>query len=135
MRVRTDSDRTVRIAFMSGAKTDIRVTGLPEVHEVFHDRVEMWRGYPLTKEAIPHRPTLYFVERCRLAELLQEMHDLIFSNDQTHETNVREFAVTVDDLAAKMRLWYQRLPFELQYEPPFSIAVTELQSVGFLDLS
>ena len=113
---------------MSGETAESRVSGLPKIHDVFEDRMEFWIGYPLTKDTVPHRPTLYLRERCKLAFLFQEMHDLIFVNDKL-AMEIREFASAVNRLSAKLQDWYRHLPFELHYEWPMSVAVWELQSV------
>nr|POE79506.1 nitrogen assimilation transcription factor nit-4 [Quercus suber] len=103
----------MRIAFMNGSVAQPITKKYPKIHEVFHDRLEHWIGYPLTKDIIPHRPTLYLVERCRLSELFQQMHDLILAHGGHSRQDDRYFVSAVDDLAGRMRYWHRHLPFEL----------------------
>lgn len=119
----------MRIAFMSPATAVLRASGFPKIHEVFEDTTEFWVGYPLTTSPVPHRPTLYLRERCRLAEVFHEMHDLILGEKQ-NDMEIHDFAGAVDLLSAQMHRWYQSLPHELHYEWPMSVAVWELQSVS-----
>lgn len=118
--------RIMRIAFMTPATVTPRVSGLPKVYDVYDDRSERWVGYPFTKDAVAHRPTLYLVERCKLADLFQEIHDLIFSTSKS-SVPIRQFASSLDELSTKLQQWYRHLPFELQYVWPMSISVWELQ--------
>ena len=122
----------MRIAFMSGATAESRVSGLPKIHHVFRDQVEFWIGYPLARNAVPYRPTLYLRERCKLAGLFQELHNLILTPNKQRHVDIRGFADEVDLLSVRMQHWYQYLPFELHYDWPMSIAVWELQFVYHL---
>jgi hypothetical protein len=122
----------MRIAFMSGATVASHLSDLPKIHEVFNDKVEPWIAYPSSPESVPHRPTLYLRERCRLAGLFEEMHELFFPSNKQHHATIREFISTVDVLSGKMKDWYHTLPFELHYVWPMSVAVWELQSVYHL---
>lgn len=124
-----DCDRIMRIAFMSAGTATPRVSGFPKIHEVFEDRPEPWIGYPLTRTPVPHRPTLYLQERCKLAVHFQEMHDLVLLSDERSQSSIETFVREVDRLSAKMQRWYSHLPFELHYQWPMSVAVWELQSV------
>jgi hypothetical protein len=99
----------------------------PKIHDVFEDGIAMWTGYPLTKSNTPHRPTLYLRERCRLAELFEELHALVLTKGKPAESMVQGFVAAAEDLLARMRRFYQRLPFELQYRWPMSTGVWELQ--------
>lgn len=111
---------------MSRATVASRWSGLPKLREVFDDRSEPWIGYPFTKDEVAHRPMLYLVERCKLATLFQEMHGLIFAEN---DMPIRKFANALDKLSMKVQQWYRHLPFELQYEWPMSVAVWEMQYV------
>lgn len=102
---------------------------LPKIHEVFDDIAEVWTGYPMTRTATAHRPTVYLRERCRLAELFQEMQGLTLTSSKRQSSPTRHFTNSVEDFASKLQHWYQRLPFDLQYRWPMSIAVWELQFV------
>ncbi|KAF2169515.1 hypothetical protein M409DRAFT_52055 [Zasmidium cellare ATCC 36951] len=115
----------MRLAFMSPATVTANVSGLPKIREVYDDRSEPWIGYPFTTDAVAYRPTMYLVERCRLAELFQEMHDLIFTQ---RRMSIREFATALDQLSSRVQQWYQHLPFELHYEWPMSIYIWELHA-------
>jgi len=117
----------MRIAFMSGDATGPPRPGFPRIYDVFDDQVEIWTGYPLTSGTTPYRPTLYMRERCRLAEIFQSVHALILTKGEQGETTVRGFIRAVEEVSAKMRHWYQRLPFELQYRWPMCISVWELR--------
>ena len=117
----------MRIAFMSPARTPEDHFQIPKIHDVFDDKVESWIGYPLTSEAVVHRPTLYLRERCRLAGIHQEMHDLLFPKPQAGEQSMHEYAEAVDRMAARLESWHENLPFELQYTWPVSVDVWELQ--------
>lgn len=101
---------------------------VPKIHNVFQDDVDLWIGYPLSREAVLHRSTLYLREKCALAILFHEMHSLIFA-DKHKKTNAREFVDKVDQFSTKMQSWHERLPFELQYDWPMCVAVWELQYV------
>lgn len=120
--------RIMRIAFMSDMTIKPRAVRLPKINDTFNDEVDMWNAYPFSRSIVPHRPTLYLLERCRLAGLFQEMHDLIFTEKSKAAVN-KEFMNAVESLAAKMHQWLQHLPFELQYDWPMSVAVLELQYV------
>ncbi|KAF2718637.1 hypothetical protein K431DRAFT_129166 [Polychaeton citri CBS 116435] len=124
----SDASRIMRIAFMSGITVKNHVSGLPRIQEVFDDRVEAWIGYPLARNVVFYRPTLYLRERCRFAGLLHEMYDLVSVNNQQHNGAIRAFTGEVDRLSARMERWYQYLPFELQYGWPMSVAVWELHA-------
>lgn len=126
--------RIMRIAFMSGATSTSRRSGLPEIDKVFHDNVELWVGYPLTASAVPHRPTSYLRDRCRLAEVFEELHKFVFVTDDQRNLDIRTFASEAARLSTEMRHWYQRLPVELHYQWPMSVAVWELQFVQQLIL-
>lgn len=117
----------MRIAFLSGATEDSASLPCPKIYDVFDDKSEVWTGYPLTKSNTPQWPTLYLRERCRLGEMFQELHSLVLTNGQPHESTVQGFVKAVEELLAKMQHWCQRLPFELQYRWPMSVAVWELQ--------
>lgn len=123
----TESDRIMRIAFLSGTTEDSAQLECPRIYDVFDDKSEVWTGYPLTKSNTLHWPTLYLRERCRLAEIFQELHSLVLTKGQPHESTVQGFVKAADELLAKMQLWCQRLPFELRYRWPMSVAVWELQ--------
>lgn len=123
----TDRDRITRIAFLNVTKTEPPRSCFPRMHDVFEDVVEMWTGYPLTKTYSPHRPTLYLRERCRLAELFEEFHVLVLTKGKPAESTVQGFVAATEDFLARMRQFYHRLPFELQYRWPMSAAVWELQ--------
>ena len=125
----SDSNRIMRIAFMSGAIAKPSQSGFPRIYDVFDDQVEVWTGYPLTRGATAYRPTLYLRERCRLAEIFKEVHALILTRGEQRNTTVEGFISAVEELLAKMRHWYQRLPFELQYRWPMGISIWELRSV------
>lgn len=122
----------MRIAFMNGATAEPRRSGLPDIEAVFTNTDEVWTGYPLTRSAIKHWPTLYLIERCKLAEIFQEIHSLILARDEKRKGTIRGFATAVEGLASKMQLWYTQLPEQLQYQWPMSIAVWELQFVFHL---
>ncbi|KAK4497562.1 hypothetical protein PRZ48_012013 [Zasmidium cellare] len=115
----------MRLAFMSPTTVTAKVSGLPKIREVYDDRSELWMSYPFTADLVAYRPTLYLIERCRLAELFQEMHDLIFTQ---RTMTIQEFAQEANQLSAKVQQWHQRLPFELHYEWPMSICVWELHA-------
>jgi hypothetical protein len=119
----------MRFALLSDARPEPSQTGFPKIHDVFDDAVEEWTGYPLTSSAVPHRPTLYLRERCRLVEILRDLHALVLAKADPSIATVQGFVKAVGDLNEKMQHWYQRLPFELQYRWPSSVAVCELQSV------
>lgn len=119
----------MRLAFMNGAKSETIPSQIPKLHEVFDDKLEYWIGYPFSTGAIAHRPTLYLRERCRLAGMFQEMHDLIFPDAKQHNSTLPQFSSAVDQLLNEMQQWYQRLPFELQYSCPAVVSVWELQFV------
>jgi hypothetical protein len=126
-----DFSRIVHIAFMNRGTAISNVSsGLPKIHDVFDDWLEVWIGYPLTRSAVTHRPTLYLRERCRLAALFQDMHDLILASDKLQTMTIRKFASTVDCLLEDMQHWYQHLLFELHYQWPMSVAVWESQYVN-----
>jgi hypothetical protein len=112
---------------LNGTTTEPLQFGFPKIHDVFEDKVEMWTGYPLSETSTPHRPTLYLRERCRLAELFEELHALVLTKGKPAESTVQGFVAATEDLLARMRQFYQRLPFELQYRWPMSGAVWELQ--------
>lgn len=99
------------------------------IYDVFDDHLEAWTGYPLTRSATAFRPTLYLRERCRLAEIFEEVHLLILTRGKTCDRTVQGFTRAVEELSKKMRYWYRRLPFELQYRWPMGIAIWELRSV------
>lgn len=120
-------DRNTRIAFLNGTIAEPPRLSFPRIHDVFEDGVEFWTGYPLTSTSTPHRPTLYLRERCRLAELFEELHALVLTKGRPAEATVQGFVAAAEDLLARMRQFYQRLPFELQYRWPMSAAVWELQ--------
>lgn len=84
-------------------------------------------GYPLTREAVPYRPTLYLRQRCRLAELFGEIHTLILSKSRPANETLQDFAGAARGLSARMKQWYELLPHELHYRWPMSVAVWELQ--------
>ncbi|KAI5371147.1 hypothetical protein Slin15195_G020190 [Septoria linicola] len=117
----------MRLAFMSEMTIKPRSIRHPKINDTFNDEVEMWTAYPFSKSIVPHRPTLYLLERCKLAILFQEMHDLIFAKTSKAVVN-REFMNAVESLAMKMDQWHQHLPFELQYDWPMSVAVLELHA-------
>lgn len=119
----------MRIAFMSDGTAVPPRSDFPKIHEVFDDRAEIWTGYPLKQAATPYRPTLYLRERCRLADIFQEVHALLLTRAATRNPTVKEFANAVETLAVKMEHWHDRLPLELRYVWPMCIAVWELQSV------
>jgi hypothetical protein len=123
----TDCDRNLRIAFLHGTIVEPPRLSFPKIHDVFEDGIAMWTGYPLTKSNTPHRPTLYLRERCRLAELFEELHALVLTKGKPAESMVQGFVAAAEDLLARLRRFYQRLPFELQYRWPMSTAVWELQ--------
>ena len=125
----SDRPRIMRIAFMSGDTAKPSQPGFPRIYDVFDDQVEIWTGYPLSRNNTAYRPTLYLRERCRLAEIFKDVHALILTSTKTYDATVQDFANAIEDTWAKMRHWYQRLPFELQYRWPMSIAIWELQSV------
>lgn len=125
----TDRSSITRIAFMSGVIADSRQSGLPSIHDTFEDKEEPWIGYPLTTTPVPYRPTVYLLQRCRLAELFEEMHSLILTSGDKHNDTVRNFSGAVDGLAAKMQHWLRHLPTELEYNWPMCISVWELQLV------
>ena len=125
----SNSSRIMRIAFMRRGTESASVSGLPKISDVFDDKREWWIGYPLTKTAVPHRQTLYLQERCILAGLFQEIHDVILASDKKQIMTMREFSNAVDCLSVKMQHWYENLPLELRYHWPMSIAVWELQCV------
>lgn len=122
----------MRIAFMSGATAEPRRSGVPDIEMVFTNTHEIWTGYPLTRSATRHWPTLYLIERCKLAGIFGEIHSLIFARDEKREGTMRSFAKAVGILAARMQYWYTQLPEQLQYHWPMSIAVWELQFVYHL---
>ena len=128
----SDNIRIMRIAFMSGAIAEPSRPGFPKIYDVFDDQVEAWTGYPLTSSNTTYRPTLYLRERCRLAEIFKDVHALILTKPKPCDSTVQGFANAVEDTSTKMRHWYQRLPFELQYSWPMSVAIWELQSVYFV---
>lgn len=117
----------MRIAFISGEPTEPHSLIPPSIDTVFDDRVDLWVGYPLTTVAVPHRPTLYLRERCRLAVLFQDLQDLAFGADGQDSGSIRSFANAVDSLLERLSAWYQHLPFELQYAWPMCSATVELQ--------
>lgn len=119
----------MRIAFMSSLKAEQSSFQPPKIHDIFEDSIEFWVAYPLSRRRVPHRPTLYLRERCLLAGLFQEMHDLIFPSGEQENMIDREFISAVERLSTKMQQWHQRLPFELQYTWPMCIATWELQFV------
>ena len=114
---------------MSGGIVESPTAELPKIHDIFDNHVEVWKGYPLTKRAVLSRPTMYLRERCKTAELFQELHNLVLAGDKQRNFDARDFANAVAHLSGKMQRWYQHLPFELQYEWPMSVAVWELQLV------
>lgn len=114
---------------MSPEKVEPLSTELPQLRDVFNDTSEIWVGYPLSNSPVVDRPTSYLIERSKLAGHFQNMHDLIFPRDGLRELNVRKYADAVDGLLANLRYWRERLPSELVYEWPMSIAVWELQFV------
>lgn len=122
----------MRIAFMNGATAEPRRSGLPDIETVFTNTEEIWTGYPLTRSATKHWPTLYLIERCRLAGIFQEIHALILARDEKRKGTIRGFAIAVENLASRMESWYTQLPEQLQYQWPMSIAVWELQFVYHL---
>jgi hypothetical protein len=119
----------LRFALLTDARPEPSQTGFPRIHDVFDDTVEEWTGYPLTTSAIPHSPTLYLRERCRLVEIIRDLHALVLAKGDPCVATVQGYVKTVGDLVDKMQRWNQRLPFELQYRWPSSVAVCELQSV------
>lgn len=123
----TNSYRMIRLALMSSAKAESRTSEVRKIHETFDDTVAFWAGYPLTTDIIAYRPTVYLRGRCKLAELLQEMHTLLLANKSEHTKSIEKHAEAIDHLAMKMERWFLRLPFELQYSWPMSVAVWELQ--------
>jgi hypothetical protein len=123
----SDTYSVMRMAFMKGATSECKLHGLPKLHEVFDDEVETWIGYPLTTEVVPDRPTLYLRERCRLAHLLQQMHDLILAPNAPQDRPITVFATAIENLFVHLQQWYEHLPFELHYAWPMSISVWELQ--------
>lgn len=119
----------MHIAFMSGTSAKSCESGFPRIYDVFDDHLEIWTGYPLTRDVIPYRPTLYLRERCRLAEIFKEVHALILTRSEGSEATVQGFTSAVKDVLAKMIHWYERLPLELQYRWPMCISIWELRSV------
>jgi hypothetical protein len=114
---------------MSGHKAKSSRSGFLRIYDVFDDKVEVWMGYPLASNTTAYRPTLYMRERCRLAGIFQEIHALILTKSGQDITTVQGFVSAVEDILGKMRHWYQRLPFELQYRWPMAISIWELRSV------
>lgn len=123
----------MRIAFLSGATEESASLECPKIYDVFDHKSQTWTGYPLTNSNVLHWPTLYLRERCRLAEIFRELHSLILTKGQPHESTVHGFVHAVEELLAKMQRWCQRLPWELQYRWPMSVAVWELQWVNVDD--
>lgn len=119
----------MRIAFMSGTLANPCQSGFPRIYDAFDDHLEIWTGYALTKDVILHRPTLYLPERCRLAEIFEEVHALILTRAKESDATVEGFTSAVEHVLAKTRHWYERLPFELQYRWPMCIPIWELRSV------
>lgn len=115
------------IAFLNPAITDSHTTLLPKIEDVFTDDVEYWAGYPLARDMIPHRPTVYLLERCRLAEIFQDLQELTLARDARDQMGIRAFAISVETLAGKMQHWLQNLDEHLHYERTVSVAVWELQ--------
>lgn len=103
------------------------MSGLLDIKDVFDNEIEFWIGYPLTRSAVLHRPNIYLQERCKLAEIFEEIHKLMFADDRDDDLEVHEFGRAVDLLCSKMQNWYERLPSELHYEWPISTATWELQ--------
>lgn len=126
-----DDTSHMRIAYMSGAKAEPRRSDMPSIEEVFTDKPEIWTGYPLTSSVVPYRPTLYLLERCKLAEIFQESHSLLLARGEQRNGTIRGFATAVENLSARMQHWLARLPRELQYRWPMSIDVWELQCVFY----
>ena len=121
-----DEIRIMRLAFMNGMTVRPIESDVPKIHKVFQDDVDLWIAYPLSIDAVPHRSTLYLRERCTLAGIFKDIHTLIFADKHT-KGNVREFLDGVDRLSSRMNNWFERLPFELQYEWPMCVAIWELQ--------
>lgn len=119
---------------MSPSNMGLDPPSLPRIRDTFEDEIQSWTGYPLTGTIVAHRPTLYLRERCRLASLFQEIYDLILPSKSEHKMGIRDFCGAVDELVVKLQQWYQRIPFELHYQWPMSVAVWELQSVSDLAL-
>ncbi|PIB00574.1 hypothetical protein CB0940_02026 [Cercospora beticola] len=117
----------MRLSYMLDMTVRPRSSEVPKIHNVFQDDVDLWIGYPLSREAVPHRSTLYLREKCALAALFHDMHSLIFS-DRHKKTNTRVFMDRIDQMSTKMASWHERLPFELQYEWPMCVAVWELHA-------
>ncbi|KAM0714321.1 hypothetical protein Q7P37_010108 [Cladosporium fusiforme] len=122
------TDIHMRIAYMSGAKAEPRRSDMPSIEEVFTDTPEIWTGYPLTNSAVPYRPTLYLLERCKLAEIFQEIHSLLLARGEQRNETIRTFASAVENLSGRMQHWLARLTRELQYRWPMSIDVWELHA-------
>ena len=122
-----DCNRVMHIAFLNGTTAEPTRLSMPKIHDHFEDGIETWTGYPLASASTPHRPTSYLRERCRLVELFEELHALLLTKGKPAESSVQGFVAATEDLLAKLRLFYQRLPFELQYRWPTSVAVWELQ--------
>lgn len=112
---------------MSSAAHRWRAPKLPKISELFDDSVEFWTGYPYITEPILHRPTLYLRERCKLAELFEEMHTLILSDERPREAQGRTFHDNVARVSDKMLKWYEQMPLELHYEVPANVAIWEFQ--------
>lgn len=125
----SNSTRIMRIAFMSDTLAKPFQSGFPKIYDVFDDHLEIWTGYPLTRDVTPYRPTLYLRERCRLAEIFKEVHVLILTKAEESDATVQGFTSAVKGVLAEIMHWHERLPLELQYRWPMCISIWELRSV------
>ncbi|KAM3415732.1 hypothetical protein BST61_g9245 [Cercospora zeina] len=117
----------MHIAYMIDLPVRPNPSGAPKIHNVFQDDVDLWIGYPLSTDAVPHRSTPYLREKCTLSGFFQEMHALFFT-EKHKKANVSDFVKETEQLATQMEKWHERLPFELQYDWPMCIGVWELHA-------
>lgn len=118
----------LRIAFLQGVEAPADPPALPRILEVFDVSVVSWSAYPLDQTDVAHSPTLYIRERCSFANLMKQVPVSVLRHEG--QSQIREFADTVDHLFAEMQHWYQHLPCELYYQWPMTGAVWELQCVS-----
>jgi hypothetical protein len=114
---------------MSSNPKGAEIPNLPKIDDYFDDTLETWQAYPLQNEVLPYRPTLYMRERCRLAEIFEDLHAVVTSSGEQHITSTDAFPDQVDAVLVRLEGWHDRLPFELHYRWPMSSNLWELQYV------
>jgi hypothetical protein len=123
-----DMSSIMRVAFyVSTSLPERKPIGASMFNETFEDRPQVWIGYPYTAETVLDRPNLLFRHRHELISIFREVHELLFGSVDQSNKEMWAFASAVYDMAQRLRRWYARLPLEIQYAWPMSIAVFELQ--------